>query len=137
MGILGHDNDSKEDRKEYVMRQFSTGATRNEDSHKNDYEGYLCPLVIRRFGDYMTLHRKQADGKLRDSDNWQKGIAKDVYVKSLFRHFMDLWSIQRGHVVIDSEDGHEVTEEEACCAIMFNVMGFLHEHLKAKNKKEE
>jgi len=58
------------------MREFISGATRDDSEGKNDYEGYLSPLVLRRFGDYMTLHRKQADGKLRDSDNWQKGMCR-------------------------------------------------------------
>jgi len=113
------------------MRQFTSGATRDDETGKNDYEGFLSPLVIRRFGDYMTLHRKQADGGMRDSDNWQKGMEQSVYLKSMFRHFMDLWSIWRGHTVLDSKDAHKVTRDEACCAIMFNIMGFLHEELKA------
>ena len=113
------------------MRQFTTGATRDDETGKNDYEGFLSPLVIRRFGDYMTLHRKQADGQMRDSDNWQKGMERSVYLKSMFRHFLDLWSIWRGHTVLDSKDAHKITKDEACCAILFNIMGFLHEELKA------
>lgn len=112
------------------MRTFNTGATRNDLGNKNDYEGFLSPLVIEAFGDYMTIHRRQADGTLRDSDNWQKGIPLSVYMKSLWRHFMDLWKLHRGHAVISKEDGHSVTIEEACSAILFNIMGYLHEVLK-------
>ena len=112
------------------MRNFDTGATRDSDEGKNDYEGFLSPIVIESYGDYMTSHRKQADGKLRDSDNWQKGMSKDVYMKSLWRHFMDLWFIHRGYKRYDKKDGHEITATEACCAIMFNVMGYSHEDLK-------
>jgi len=110
-----------------IMRQFGTGATRNSDEGKNDYEGFLSPSVIERFGEYMTKHRKQADGQLRDSDNWQKGIPRTAYIKSNWRHFMDLWKEHRG---IATKDGIE----EALCAIMFNTMGYLHEYLKEKNK---
>jgi len=110
-----------------VMRKFDTGATRNTDEGKNDYEGFLSPSVIERFGEYMTKHRKQADGQLRDSDNWQKGIPRTAYIKSSWRHFMDLWKEHRG---IATKDGIE----EALCAIMFNTMGYLHEYLKEKNK---
>lgn len=105
------------------MREFKTGATRDSEEGKNDYEGFLSPLVIEAYGNYMTKHRKQADSKLRDSDNWQKGIPKDAYIKSAFRHFMDWWKEHRGH---PSREGLV----DALCALMFNVMGYLHEVLK-------
>ena len=114
------------------MRTFDTGATRDIDVDKNDYEGFLSPLVIECFGDYMTLHRKQADGSLRDSDNWQKGIPLSVYIKSIWRHFLDMWFIHRGHKRFDKRDGHEITMREALCALLFNVQGYLHEYLKVK-----
>ena len=78
------------------IRKFDTGATRDDDLTKNDYEGFFSPLVIEAFGDYMNKHRKQADGKLRDSDNWQKGFPYSVLMKSLWRHFLDLWKYHRG-----------------------------------------
>ena len=74
------------------MRKFDSGATRDADTNKHDYEGFYSPLVMERFGAYMHRHRVQADGNLRDSDNWQKGIPKDAYIKSAFRHFMDWWN---------------------------------------------
>ena len=107
------------------VRKFTTGATRDTDEGKYDYEGFLCPLVLRRFGEYMNKHRKQSDGSLRDSDNWQKGIPKEAYIKSCWRHFHDWWMEHRGYA---SREGLE----DALCAILFNVMGYLHEILKAK-----
>lgn len=115
------------------MREFDTGATRDSEDGKNDYEGFLSPLVIEEYGNYMTAHRKQSDGNLRDSDNWQKGMERKVYIKSLFRHFMDLWMIHRGYGRFDKRDGHKITAKEACCAIMFNVMGYAHEEIKNGN----
>ncbi|MCK5625051.1 hypothetical protein KAI04_04365 [Candidatus Pacearchaeota archaeon] len=109
------------------IRKFDTGATRDTDSDKHDYEGYLSPIVLKRFGEYMTKHRVQSDGNLRDSDNWQKGIPKDAYMKSGWRHFMDWWSEHRG---IKTKEGIE----EALCAILFNIQGYLHEYLKEKLK---
>ena len=105
------------------MRKFTTGATRDEDTTKPDYEGFISPIVIKRFGEYMNKHRIQADGAVRDSDNWQRGIPKDAYIKSLLRHIMDLWLEHRGY---KSREG----VEDALCAIMFNSMGYLHEVLK-------
>jgi len=106
-----------------AIRTFDTGATRDTDVKKPDYEGFLSPLVIERYGQFMMSHQKQADGSIRASDNWQKGVPKDVYIKSGFRHFMDWWKFHRGRWRKD-------LMEEALCALMFNVMGYLHEHLK-------
>jgi hypothetical protein len=103
------------------MRHFDSGATRDTDEGKYDYEGFLSPLVLQAFAAYMHRNRLQADGKLRDSDNWQKGIPRDAYMKSMFRHFMDVWMAHRGY-------GGDV--EEALCALMFNVHGLLFECLK-------
>jgi hypothetical protein len=112
------------------VRTFSTGANRDTDTGKPDYEGFLCPEVLVAYGRYMHRNRTLNNGEVRASDNWQKGIPKDAYVKSLWRHFMDLWRLHRGKTVTDPKSGREVTKEEACCAIMFNVMGYLHETLK-------
>jgi hypothetical protein len=109
------------------MRQFKTGATRDSEEGKFDYEGFLSPIVLKRYAEYMHKHRLQTDGKLRDSDNWQKGIPKDAYIKSAWRHMMDWWLEHRGY---ESREGLE----EALCALMFNVMGYLHETLKEKTK---
>lgn len=113
------------------MRTFETGATRNVDENKIDPEGFLSPLVIQAFSDYMSVHRKQADGSLRASDNWQKGIPQDAYMKSMWRHFLDVWSIHRGIARFD-ETGKEIDKVEALCATLFNVQGMLHEELKRK-----
>ena len=107
------------------MRKFKTGATRDEDDGKLDYEGFLNPLSVERFAEYMHKHRHQADGQLRASDNWQKGIPKEAYVKSMFRHFMDVWKEHRGYA---SKEGIE----DALCAIIFNANGLLFEILKEK-----
>lgn len=102
------------------MRYFSSGATRDNEDGKLDYEGFLSPIVLKSFAEYMSRHRKQKDGKLRSSDNWQKGIPKDAYAKSLLRHTMDFWLFHRG------QKGRETTED-ALCGIMFNAMGYLFE----------
>lgn len=106
------------------MREFDTGATRDTDEGKHDFEGFLSPLVLERYAQYMTKHRKQADGELRDSDNWQKGIPQDQYMKSAWRHWFEMWKSWRGW------GGEDI--EEAACALLFNIMGWMHEHLKVK-----
>ena len=109
------------------MREFDTGATRNPDLDKYDYEGFLSPLVLERYARYMHGNRIQADGQLRESDNWQKGIPLDEYMKSGWRHFMDWWLDSRGN---PSREGLEM----ALCGVLFNAMGYLHEILKAKKE---
>ncbi len=117
------------------MRTFAKGATRNSAEGKFDYEGFLSPAVLKAYASYMHTHRKQADGKLRDSDNWQKGIPKDVYMKSMWRHFFDVWYMHRGYKAESVEDGHDITKEEALCALLFNVMGYLYEELEHAEQK--
>jgi hypothetical protein len=107
------------------MRTFDTGATRDTDISKLDYEGFLSPLVLKRYAEYLNKHRVQADGKLRDSDNWQKGIPLDVYMKSMWRHFMDVWLRHR-----DSRIRSDDLLEESLAAVIFNASGYLHEILK-------
>lgn len=118
------------------MRTFNSGATRNDDTNKLDYEGFLSPIVLEEFAKYMHAHRKQADGNLRASDNWQKGISQEAYMKSAWRHFHDWWKLHRGLVALSSEDGHEVTKKEALCALMFNVMGYLFEEVRNEEKNQ-
>lgn len=110
------------------MRNFESGATRDSEEGKLDIEGFLSPLVLLRFSEYMHWHRKQADGKLRDADNWQKGIPEDAYMKSLTRHFFEVWRLW------DEGTGGKVWED-ALCAALFNIQGLLFESLRAGKGK--
>lgn len=107
------------------MAHFETGATRTADKGKYDYEGFLSPLVLDRYAQYMHKHRSTPDGGFRASDNWQLGIPKDAYMKSGFRHFMDWWRQHRG---LEGQDALE----ESLCALIFNTMGYLYETIKAR-----
>lgn len=117
------------------MREFDTGATRDADDGKYDFEGFLSPQVLWAFGRYMHQHRVQADGSLRASDNWQKGMPLDAYMKSLLRHVFDLWLIHRGIEVARPEDGHKVTLDDSLAAILFNVQGYWHEILAFRERQ--
>lgn len=113
------------------MREFKTGATRDEDNDKPDYAGYLSALVIKRFGQYMLKHQRQKDGTKRGSNNWKKGIPKDAYVSSLARHHEDVQLYFEGF-------DKEMTEalEDSLCAIIFNAQGLLYEILKEEKSKD-
>ena len=110
------------------LRTFPTGSTRSPDAGRIDPEGYLSPLVIERFSWYMLKHQVQSDGTKRESDNWQKGMSKESYIKGLWRHVLHLWQRHRGWTVTDSKAGHDIQED--LCAIIFNAQGYLHELLK-------
>lgn len=117
------------------IRTFSSGATRHTDDKKYDYEGFLSPWALRRYGEYMHDHRIQADGTKRDSDNWQKGIPRDQYMKSFYRHALDAWSIHRGLATFDTKNGSEINIEDALCGALFNAFGLLHEILRRRDYK--
>lgn len=123
------------------IRTFTSGATRDTDEGKYDYEGFLSHRVLERYAEYMHKHRKQSDGTLRASDNWQKGIPMQQYIKSLFRHFMEAWGVWRSDYFLASGERKDDTKvgqvsyeilEEALCGILFNAMGFLHEVLRGR-----
>lgn len=120
----GHQMDPVEQAATHTMRQFSTGAIRDTDVNKPDYQGYLSPLALHHYGRYMLKHQKQADGVMRQSDNWKKGIPESAYVKSLIRHVVEFWLAHETYDI--------AAEEEALDAILFNTMGILHEREKAR-----
>jgi hypothetical protein len=106
-----------------AARVFATGASRNSDEGKLDFEGFLSPTVLKAYAEYMHQNRFLEDGSMRDSDNWQKGIPKQAYMKSMWRHFFDTWSRHRGINTPESQ-------VQNLCGLMFNVAGMLHEVLK-------
>lgn len=107
-----------------VVRTFASGANRDVDTSKFDYEAFLSPEVLWRFGAYMHKNRFLRDGSVRDGDNWQKGIPIPVYMKSLLRHVFTTWRAHRAGTLEEYE--------EELCAILFNTQGMLLEILKKK-----
>jgi len=115
------------------IREWESGGKRDTEDGKLDFEGFFSPIVLRRYAIYMNKHRVMANGSMRDSDNWQKGFGSlnehfRVCMKSLWRHFMDMWSAHRGY---ESRNGME----DAICGVMFNSMSYLHEILKFKGEE--
>lgn len=114
---------------EAIVRTFETGATRDTDNTKPDYEGYYTPRVIHCFGEYMTKNRHLKDGSLRDSDNWQKGMPREVYMKSLWRHFHATWWEHRRWLNGEPEYNRSALIEDLC-GVIFNAQGMLDTVLK-------
>jgi hypothetical protein len=107
-------------------RTFDTGATRDTDDDKLDFEGFLSPTAMERYAQYMHANRRMPGGDMRGSDNWQKGIPLSAYMKSMWRHFFAVWKAHRRGVVLTDD----------LCALMFNVQGMLHVALRIEAGKE-
>ena len=140
LGVLPHDScecpcGESLDTRPGAVRVFDTGATRSNDAERIDPEGFLSPLALERYSEYLHKHRLQPDGSVRDSDNWQKGIPLDAYMKGLLRHVLHLWQRHRGWTVVDPKAGVDIQED--LCAIIFNAQGYLHELLKTGRRANE
>lgn len=109
-----------------AFRTFESGATRDQDTDKPDYAGFMSAEAMKAFGAYMHAHRRMSDGSYRDSSNWKKGIPHEAYLSSAFRHFHAVWlAHERG----------EKAEMKDLCGLFFNVQGMLHEAAKSKEAK--
>ena len=110
------------------MTTFATGASRNLDENKLDFDGFYSPWVIEAYARYMHKNRKQADGTFRGSDNWKQGIPLKSYKKSLWRHFFAVWfGLITGTCSMDD-----------LCGILFNTMGIMHEfHVRPETQTQE
>ena len=107
------------DERQSGIRTFGSGATRDTDEGKLDWEGFVSPVAMRFFAEYMHKHRHQSDGTLRDADNWQKGMPRRQYMKSLIRHTWDLWLKWR------CPPYNIEGLVDLLCAIIFNAQGLL------------
>ena len=116
------------------VRQFDTGAYRDTDDTKLDFEACFSPIVLERYAQYIASKRKVPtfkDNGVRPDDNWQMGIPKESYMKSRLRHIVASWKLHRGFDVYD-EKGNKIDLIESLCAEMFNLQGHLFELLKEK-----
>jgi hypothetical protein len=100
--------------------EFATGAFRDGDADKIDFEAHISPLSLELVARYMHKHRILPDGSRRAGDNWQKGIPEESFRKSLIRHVMDLWKLWRGWPAREPE-------EDAIGGALFNLLGLAHE----------
>ena len=103
-------------------RSFATGAVRDTAHNKIDPEGCLSPRVLDVYCDYMLKHQQMAE-TWRDSDNWQKGMPPEILMKSLARHYFDVWAHHR----------EEPTREDyldSLCGVLFNAMALIYEQTR-------
>lgn len=99
---------------------FPTGAVRDTQDGKPDFLSCLSPFAIWRFGEYMAKASEKYG-----ADNWQKGIPAESYLRSIERHLLKL--------KMELAYGYEFEPGvDHAAALLFNVMGLLHEQEMAK-----
>lgn len=113
-----------------VVREFPTGAVRDLVQDKLDFRGFISPKALRRFAAYMNKNRKLADGSLRNSDDWKKGIPISVYIESLLRHTFEYWELVDDGFFLSQDEALMREADEVICGILFNAMGYIHERVK-------
>jgi hypothetical protein len=97
------------------MREFEWNATRDTSNWKIHYYGFTHPAIEHSFGRYMLAHQKQADCKMRESDNWWGTWSMDVSIDSLTRHVKDLealhaWmKVYKARLIDDNWEEYEDT----------------------------
>jgi hypothetical protein len=116
-----------------AYRKFDTGADRDLNHDKPQYAACFPPELMRAFGQYMLAKSRRNDGSIRSCSNWQKGIPIESYIDSLLRHATDLRLVRKGFTVTE-RDGHEMSEKELACALVFNANGLLFEILCLLNE---
>lgn len=97
------------------MRNFTTGAVRDDDTTKEDYIETISWRAMKRYAQYMTGKKKKYG-----AGNFKKGIPIESYEQSLLRH------VQK-YLENKYEGGTVELEEDHLSAILFNVFGIMHE----------
>lgn len=105
------------------IRQWKTGAIRDDDSQKEDYIETIAWRSLRRFAEYMT-GKKSKYG----TGNFKKGIPIASYEQSLLRHISK-------YLENKYEDGDREKNEDHLAACVFNIFGIMYEEGRIDNKK--
>jgi len=105
------------------MRKFTTGAVRDDDTHKEDYIETISWTAMKRYAQFMTS-KKEKYG----AGNFKKGIPIESYEQSLLRHVQKYLSNKY-------EDGDVEKDEMHLEAMLFNIFGIIHE--QERNKRNE
>jgi len=120
---------------EFKVRQFESGALRDNNTDKWDWDEALHPLVERSYAEFMHKNTYLSDGTRRPANNWQKGIPKDEYMKSQYRHFQDVWAMHHGIKVSDNHGPCNILD--LLNALKFNINGYIYELLREQDKPKE
>lgn len=98
-----------------MIRNFDTGAIRDTEDNKEDYNETISWTAFKRYAQYMTGKKKKYG-----AGNFKKGIPIESYERSLLRH------VQK-YMENKYEDGIVERDEDHIAAIVFNAFGIMHE----------
>ena len=117
-----------------VLRMSESGAIRNSDVGKINYQGALSPLILEAYGKYIEKHSLLPDGTRRNNKNWQNLFGtpeehRQVCIESAWRHFIDLLMDHDGY---ESRDGID----EALGGLMFNIQAYWFSILKERRENK-
>ena len=118
-----------------ITRVSDTGATRNSNVGKINYQGALSPVVLEAYGKYIEKHSLLPDGTIRNNKNWQKLFGtpqehREVCIESAWRHFIDILMEHDGY---ESRDGID----EALGGLMFNIQAYWFSILKERRENNK
>lgn len=106
-----------------MVTHFESGAIRDSQEGKEEYQEAISDLTLRRYALYMLSQAKKY-GK----GNWKKGISSESYSNSLDRH-LNKYRIKKNWG-IDIEPG-----VDHLSAALFNLQGLIHNEEMEKYKK--
>lgn len=104
------------------ITKFKSGAIRDTQEGKTDFIETMSWSALARYAAYMTSKK----GKY-GSGNFKKGIPITSYEQSTLRHI-------HKYLVNKYEGGKLEATEDHLAAIVFNVLGIMHEEEMAKIK---
>jgi hypothetical protein len=104
------------------VTEFETGAIRDTSEGKEDYVETISWLAMQAYARYMT---KKAS--VYGPGNWRKGIPEESYERSMMRHAQKYLANKYDGASLEPTEDH-------LCALMFNVIGLIHEREQRINK---
>lgn len=104
------------------ITQFKTGAIRDSQEGKPDFIETISWTALNSYAKYMT-GKKVKYG----AGNFKKGIDDWSYEQSLMRHADKYFRNKY-------ENGKDEPNEDHLCALVFNVLGLIHNREQAKLK---
>lgn len=98
-----------------MVRQFKSGAIRDDDTSKEDYIETISWTAFKRYAEYMTSKKSRYG-----SGNFKKGIPIESYEQSLVRHLQK-------YLANKYEGGNTEKDDDHISAMVFNLFGIMHE----------
>lgn len=107
------------------LKKFPSGAIRTGEDGKADYVDTISWTAMERYAQYMTGKKKMV-GK----GNFKHGVPIPYYERAAVRHWQK-------YLINKYERGNIETNVDHLAAMLFNIIGIIHEEEMAKLKKSK